>query len=423
MEQTMNTKTRESNLPDSQGFFGQYGGSFLPEHLNPVLVEISEEYEKLRDDPDFQNEMHEIYKHYSGRPTPVFHAKNLSEKLGGAQIFLKREDLNHTGAHKLNHCLGEAMLAKKMGKKKLIAETGAGQHGVALATAAALFGLECDIYMGSVDIKKQAVNVSRMKVLGANVISASEGNGTLKEAVDLAFLKYMEDPETQFYAIGSVVGPHPFPAMVRDFQSIVGIEAKKQLFEMIGRLPSACIACVGGGSNAIGLFTAFLDEDIELFGVEPLGRGEKLGEHAATMTYGESSTLHGFKSYVILDENGNPAKVHSIASGLVYPSVGPQHSYLKDLGKVKYVTATDDQAIDAFFVLSRTEGIIPALESSHAVSYAMRIAPTLKKEDILLVNLSGNGNYTILYKISFIAQTTSCGEDGVCAGNVALRNI
>jgi len=368
--------------------------------LTDVLADITKNYLQIRDDPAFQMELKELLKNYSGRPTSLFHAKNLSNKLGGAQIFLKREDLNHTGAHKLNHCLGEALLAKRMGKKKLIAETGAGQHGVALATAAALVGLKCEIYMGAVDIKKQSSNVMRMKVLGADVIAATQGRGTLKEAVDLAFQRYLADTENQFYAIGSAVGPHPFPMMIRDFQKIIGEEAKVQLFDQAGRLPDSCIACVGGGSNAIGLFTAFLEEDeVELIGVEPLGRGETPGEHAATLTFGKPSELHGFRSYVLLDEHNDPEKVYSIGSGLVYPSVGPQHSYLKDIKRVQYVTATDSEAVEAFYMLSRIEGIIPALESSHAVAFAMKMAKELSSDKILLVNLSGRGDKDLDYVI------------------------
>ena len=357
-------------MPNAEGYFGEHGGAFLPPPLVPIIDEITAAYEKLKDDPTFWEELRTLEKTFTGRPSPILHAKRLSKKIGGAQIYLKREDLNHTGAHKINHCLGEALLAKKMGKKKLIAETGAGQHGVALATAAALVGLECDIYMGEVDMAKERPNVVRMKILGANVIPATHGLKTLKEAVDSAFGAYMEDPVTQFYAIGSVVGPHPFPMMVRDFQSVVGREAREQFKEMTGgKLPDNLVACVGGGCNAIGLFTPFLeDENVKMFGVEPSGTDiETVGNHAATLTKGTKGTIHGFKCYLLQDEKGDPAAVNTVASGLDYPGVGPQHCYLKDIGRVEYKTASDQETIDAFMSLARDQGIIPALESSHAV--------------------------------------------------------
>lgn len=385
----------DHTLPDAQGYFGEYGGSFIPPELESIMVEIAAAYEECRKDPAFRAELARLYKHYVGRPSPIFHAENLSQKYG-ADIYLKREDLNHTGAHKINHCLGEALLAKKMGKKKLIAETGAGQHGVALATAAALVGLECDIYMGEVDIRKEHPNVVRMRILGANVIPATHGRKTLKEAVDSAFEAYMKDPVNQLYAIGSVVGPHPFPMMVRDFQSIIGNEAKVQFKEMTGGLPDNLVACVGGGSNAMGLFTAFLDdEDVAIHGCEPAGRSLNVeGEHAATLTLGEPGVMHGFKSYMLKDKDGEPQEVYSVASGLDYPSVGPQHSYLKDSGRVSYGTVSDDEAIDAFFELSRLEGIIPAIESSHAVAYALKLAKQGEKGS-MLINLSGRGDKDI----------------------------
>ena len=384
--------------PDEQGYFGEYGGSFIPEKLQEIIDEITDAYLELRDDPDFQKELRYLYKHYVGRPSPIFHSKALSDKMGGAQIYFKREDLNHTGAHKINHCLGEALVAKKMGKKKIIAETGAGQHGVALATAAALVGLECDIYMGEVDIKKEHPNVIRMQILGANVIPVSRGTKTLKDAVDAAFEAYVKDPVTQLYAIGSVVGPHPFPMMVRDFQRIVGEEAKGQFEEMTGGKPDNLVACVGGGSNAIGLFTAFLeDEDIEIYGVEPSGKSFKDGEHAATITKGKPGVIHGFKCYLLQDEEGNPNPVYSIASGLDYPGVGPQHSYLHDIKRVNYETINDLEAVDAFYELSRVEGIIPALESAHAVAYAIKLAEKLPEDKTILVNLSGRGDKDIDY--------------------------
>nr|WP_086939122.1 tryptophan synthase subunit beta [Thaumasiovibrio occultus] len=387
--------TFEHALPNSDGYFGEYGGSFIPPELEVIMKEINQAYIECSQDPAFIAELAHLYKHFVGRPSPIFHAENLSRK-HGVDIYLKREDLNHTGAHKINHCLGEALLAKKMGKKKLIAETGAGQHGVALATAAALVGLECDIYMGEVDIAKEHPNVVRMRILGANVIPATHGRKTLKEAVDAAFEAYLKDPITQLYAIGSVVGPHPFPKMVRDFQSIIGNEARVQFQEMTGRLPDNLVACVGGGSNAVGLFTAFLgDESVAIHGVEPAGRSlTEVGEHAATLTLGEPGIMHGFKSYMLKDGDGEPQEVYSVASGLDYPSVGPQHAYLKDSGRVNYGTVNDDEAIDAFFELSREEGIIPAIESSHAVAYALKLAASGVKGSIL-INLSGRGDKDI----------------------------
>jgi len=384
-----------NNMPDEKGYFGEYGGAFIPPQLQIVMDNIESEYKNIKKDQNFIEELADLYTHYVGRPSPIFHAKNLSKKWG-AEIYLKREDLNHTGAHKINHCLGEALLAKKMGKTKLIAETGAGQHGVALATAAALVGLDCDIYMGEVDIEKEHPNVIRMGILGAKVIPVTHGLKTLKEAVDSAFTAYLEDPDTQFYGIGSVVGPHPFPAMVRDFQSVVGIEAKKQFKDMTGKDPKNLVACVGGGSNAMGLFTAFLeDESINLYGVEPGGRTlDKIGEHAATLTLGTPGVLHGFNSYMLQDDAGEPLPVYSIASGLDYPSVGPQHSYLKDIKRVEYKTASDKETINAFFELSREEGIIPALESSHAVAYAKKLAAE-KPGETILINLSGRGDKDI----------------------------
>jgi tryptophan synthase beta chain len=386
------------DTPDKNGYFGEYGGAFIPPQLEAVMKNISAEYEKLKSDPTFFEELFDLYTHYVGRPSPIFHARNLSRKLGGAQIYFKREDLNHTGAHKINHCLGEALLAKRLGKKKVIAETGAGQHGVALATAAALVGLECDIYMGEVDIVKEHPNVIRMKILGAKVVPVKSGLKTLKEAVDEAFVAYLQDPVTQLYCIGSVVGPHPFPGMVRDFQSVVGREAREQFQAMTGQLPGNLVACVGGGSNAIGLFTAFLeDKDVNIVGVEPAGTSFKTGDHAATITMGKPGVIHGFRCYLLQDENGEPAPVNSIASGLDYPGVGPQHSYLHDIKRVNYTYASDKEAIEAFFELSRVEGIIPALESAHAVAEAIKMAPKLSKDETILVNLSGRGDKDIDY--------------------------
>jgi len=387
--------TFEHQLPDDKGFFGEYGGAFLPPDLMDVMADITSAYKTIIKEESFLKELAALYKNYVGRPSPIFHAKNLSRKYG-ADIYLKREDLNHTGAHKINHCLGEALLAKKMGKKKVIAETGAGQHGVALATAAALVGLECDIYMGEVDIVKEHPNVVRMHILGAKVIPATHGRKTLKEAVDAAFEGYLKDPITQLYAIGSVVGPHPFPMMVRDFQSVVGNEAKIQFNEMTGGLPDHVVACVGGGSNAMGLFTAFLDDNnVSLYGVEPAGRSlEEDGEHAASITKGKPGVMHGFNSYMLADDKGEPQEVYSVASGLDYPSVGPQHAYLKDIGRVNYASVSDRESIDSFFELSRLEGIIPAIESAHAVAHALKLA-TEKPGSSILINLSGRGDKDI----------------------------
>jgi tryptophan synthase beta subunit len=366
--------------------------------LEEEFKRIATAYQAICKSSKFINELRRIRKEFQGRPTPVGHCERLSNSIGNCQIYLKREDLNHTGAHKLNHCMGEGLLAKFLGKKKIIAETGAGQHGVALATAAAYFGLECDIYMGEVDIVKQAPNVSRMKLLGARVIPVSHGLKTLNEAVDAAFEAYMKEFEDTIYCIGSVVGPHPFPMMVRDFQSVVGVEARQQFMDMTGELPDAVVACVGGGSNAIGIMSAFLNDPVKLYGVEPLGIGTKLGEHAASLTYGSEGVMHGFNSIMLKDKNGDPAPVYSIASGLDYPSVGPEHAYLHDLGRVNYMTASDDETIEAFSILSKLEGIIPALESAHAVAYAMKLAKEMKSGSIL-INLSGRGDKDLDYVI------------------------
>ncbi len=396
----MTNSIQDYRLPDSNGYFGPYGGSFVPPQLQEVLDEITKHYEAIRSDDSFIRELASLNQHFTGRPSPIFHAENLSRQTGGADIFLKREDLNHTGAHKINHCLGEALVAKRMGKTKLIAETGAGQHGVALATAATIVGLKCDIYMGEIDIKKEYPNVVRMKILGARVVPVDRGTKTLKDAVDAAFEAYLEDPVNQFYAIGSVVGPHPFPMMVRDFQKIVGIEAEQQFREMTGKDPDNLVACVGGGSNAIGLFSAFLEKpNVNIYGVEPAGIGFKVGEHAATLSLGKPGTLHGFHSYLLQDEAGDPLPVYSVASGLDYPGVGPQHSLLKDIGRVNYVTANDKDAIDAFFALSRSDGIIPAIESAHAVAHAIKLARDEDKGRTILVNLSGRGDKDIDFVI------------------------
>jgi tryptophan synthase beta chain len=387
-------KSYFKTTPDEKGFFGEFGGSFIPPHLQEEMDKITDAYYMISKSHEFISELRSIRKHYQGRPTPVYFCKRLSEKLG-SRIYLKREDLNHSGAHKLNHCMGEALLAKYMGKKKLIAETGAGQHGVALATAAAYFGLECEIHMGEVDIKKEHPNVVRMEILGAKVIPVSHGLKTLKEAVDSAFEAYMADPVNSIYCIGSVVGPHPFPMMVRDFQRVVGIEAREQFFDMTGELPDNVMACVGGGSNAAGMFSAFLEDDeVKLWGVEPAGRSYDLGDHACTMKFGSPGMIHGFKCKVLQDEKGEPSPVYSVASGLDYPGVGPEHCLFEQTGRVNYVDATDDEAIEAFYELSRLEGIIPALESAHAVAFAKKHAPNAQRESIL-INLSGRGDKDI----------------------------
>lgn len=382
-----------SQMPDENGYFGEYGGQIIPPELIQIMNDINDAYDEVRQTSAFQDELSDLNRHYVGRPSPVYYAKRLSEKIGGARIFMKREDLNHTGAHKINHCLGEALLAKHMGKTKVLAETGAGQHGVALATACALVGVECEIHMGEIDIEKEHPNVTKMKILGCTLVPVTRGTRTLKDAVDSAFEEYLKDPVNYFYAIGSVVGPHPFPRMVRDFQSIVGKEARAQFLEEQGKLPDIVMACVGGGSNAIGLFTEFLpDESVEMIGVEPAGKGLDTQENAATLTLGSKGALHGFKCYNLQDENGEPLPVYSIASGLDYPGVGPQHCYLKDIGRVRYESVDDKACLDAFMTLSRTEGIIPALESAHAVAYAMDIAKEMSPDQTILINLSGRGD-------------------------------
>ncbi len=391
--------------PTPDGRFGPYGGAYLPDELIPAFKEITDAYETICHSAQFINELRRIRREFQGRPTPVYHCERLSNRLGKCQIYLKREDLNHTGAHKLNHCMGEGLLAKYMGKKKLIAETGAGQHGVAIATAAAYFGMECDVYMGEVDIAKQAPNVTRMKMLGARVIPVTHGLKTLKEAVDAAFDAYMKEYKDAIYCIGSAVGPHPFPMMVRDFQSILGIEAREQFKEMTGLMPDVITACVGGGSNSIGFFTPFLADPVDIVGIEPLGRGPAVGDHAASMAYGSKGVLHGFESILLQDENGEPSPVYSIASGLDYPSVGPEHAFLRDLGRVKYETISDEEAMEAFFLLCRCEGIIPAVESSHAVAYAIRYARTHNTGSILAC-LSGRGDKDI----DFVAESYGYGE-------------
>ena len=390
----MTTLQLKHSTPTNEGFFGNYGGQFINQEIKQELDNIYKSFLSIKDSPDFQAEILSLYKNYSGRPTPTYFAKNLSNKYN-AQIFLKREDLNHTGAHKINHSLGEVLLAKKMGKTKIIAETGAGQHGVAIATACALLNMKCDIYMGAIDIQKERPNVERMKILGANIISVTKDSQTLKEAVDEAFSAYTKDYKNSFYAIGSVVGPHPFPTIVEYFQSIIGIEARLQFLEQTNTLPDYVIACVGGGSNSIGIFNGFIDDNnVKLIGVEPLGKSSKIGENAASITYGKEGILHGFKCLVLQNDDGSIAPAYSIASGLDYPGVGPKHCHLHATQRAIYETINDKEAINAFYELSQTEGIIPALESSHAIAYALKLAK-IQPNSKILVNLSGRGDKDI----------------------------
>jgi len=381
------------NLPDARGHFGPYGGIFVSETLMHALEELKQMYEKYQKDPEFIAEFQRELKHYVGRPSPIYHARRLSDELGGAQIYLKREDLNHTGAHKVNNTMGQALLAKRMGKPRVIAETGAGQHGVATATMAARFGLECVVYMGSEDIKRQSANVYRMKLLGATVVPVESGSKTLKDALNEAMRDWVTNVENTFYIIGTVAGPHPYPMMVRDFNSVVGKECLWQMPEHIGRQPDAVLACVGGGSNAMGIFYDYIAHaGVRLIGVEAAGSGIASGKHAATLTAGTPGVLHGNRTYLLQDENGQITETHSISAGLDYPGVGPEHAWLKDSGRAEYVAITDDEALQAFHKLCRVEGIIPALESSHAVAQAMKIAPSMAKDKVLLVNLSGRGD-------------------------------
>ncbi|NLY55511.1 MAG: tryptophan synthase subunit beta [Firmicutes bacterium] len=374
-------------------YYGEFGGRYVPENLESVLDEVSQAFAQFKDDPGFQQELSYYFKHYVGRPSPLYFAANLTKKLGGAKIYLKREDLNHTGAHKINNTIGQVLLAKRLGKKRVIAETGAGQHGVATATACALFDIECHIYMGEEDCRRQALNVFRMKLLGAEVIPVKRGTRTLKDAVDAALEDLIANYKDTFYMLGSAVGPDPYPEMVKFFQAIIGKEAKEQILAAEGRLPDYLVACVGGGSNAIGLFADFYhDTQVKMIGVEPAGKGLDTPDHAATLTLGKPGILHGFKSYVLQDDNGEPLPVYSIAAGLDYPGVGPEHSFYKDSGRAEYVTITDAEALNAFVELSRTEGIIPALESSHAVAYGIKLAQELSPSEIIIINLSGRGD-------------------------------
>ena len=396
-------KNYRKMYPSADGYFGRFGGSFLPPNLQKAFDEIYTGYLTIARSAKFIAELREIRKNYQGRPTPIYHCQNLSNYYGKVQIYLKREDLNHGGAHKLNNAMGQALLAKYLGKKKLIAETGAGSHGSAVAMAAAYFGLECDIYMGEVDMEKQAANVARMRVLGARVIPVSFGSRTLKEAVDAAFENYAKEYKTAFYCLGSAVGPHPYPLIVRDFQEIIGREAKQQYLEMTGELPDIVCACVGGGSNAIGMFEAFLEEPVNIVGVEPMGKGQEIGNNAATITFGKEKILHGFNSLVLENPDGSPATAYSIASGLDYPGVGPEHAFLHEVGRVQYESVTDDEAAEAFFMLSKLEGIIPAIESAHALAYAIRCSRQMKSGSIL-VNLSGRGDKDLDFMIEKYPQ-------------------
>jgi len=381
------------DLPDASGHFGPYGGVFVSETLIYALDQLKEAYARYKNDPEFIAEFEYELKHYVGRPSPVYHARRWSEHFGGAQVYLKREDLNHTGAHKINNAVGQALLARRMGKPRVIAETGAGMHGVAAATIAARYGMECVVYMGAEDIKRQVQNVYRMKLLGATVVSVESGSKTLKDALNEAMRDWVANVENTFYIIGTVAGPHPYPMMVRDFQSVIGREAKVQMLEMAGRQPDAVLACVGGGSNAIGIFYPYIpEESVRLIGVEAAGYGLESGKHAATLCAGKIGVLHGNRTYLLQDENGQIIETHSISAGLDYPGVGPEHAWLKDSGRAEYVAVTDDEALKAFHDLCRLEGIIPALESSHALAYAAKIAPRMKKDQILLVNLSGRGD-------------------------------
>ena len=384
------------DLPDKRGHFGDYGGMFVSETLMQPLKELRDAYERLRDDPAFLKEFADDLRHYVGRPSPLYLAKRLTENWGGAKIYLKREDLNHTGAHKINNTIGQALLARHMGKKRVIAETGAGQHGVATATVAARFGMQCVVYMGSEDMKRQAVNVYRMKLLGAEVVPVESGSKTLKDALNEAMRDWVTNVENTFYIIGTVAGPHPYPMLVRDFQCVIGRETRKQIKELEKRLPDALVACVGGGSNAIGLFYPFIkDKGVAMYGVEAAGEGVATGHHAATLCAGKPGVLHGNRTYLLETEDGQITETHSISAGLDYPGVGPEHAYLKDSGRARYVSITDKEALESFHELTRTEGIMPALESSHALAYAKKLAPELGKDKIIVINLSGRGDKDI----------------------------
>ena len=385
--------TEKYNMPDERGHFGPYGGIFVAETLMPPIQELNEAYQRYLADPVFIAELDADLKYYVGRPSPLYHAERWSRELGGAQIYLKREDLNHTGSHKINNTVGQALLAKRMGKTRIIAETGAGQHGVATATIAARLGLECVIYMGAVDVARQSLNVYRMKLLGATVVAVESGSKTLKDALNEALRDWVTNVDNTFYIIGTVAGPHPYPAMVRDFQSIIGREAKEQCLEATGRLPDALVACVGGGSNAIGLFYPFIeDKSVKMYGVEAAGDGVSTGRHSAPLCAGRPGVLHGNRTYLMCDDDGEIIETHSISAGLDYPGVGPEHAWLKDTGRANYFNITDSEALEGFYALTRMEGIIPALESSHAMAYTIKLAPTMSKDETIIINLSGRGD-------------------------------
>jgi len=385
--------TQKYNMPDARGHFGVYGGIFVAETLMPAIDELNTAYQHYMQDPDFIAELDKDLQYYVGRPSPLYHAERWSQALGGAQIYLKREDLNHTGSHKINNTVGQALLAKRMGKTRIIAETGAGQHGVATATVAARLGLECIVYMGAVDVARQSLNVYRMKLLGAKVVAVESGSKTLKDALNEALRDWVTNIDNTFYIIGTVAGPHPYPAMVRDFQAILGRESRAQCLEQTGKLPDTLVACVGGGSNAMGLFYPFIDDaSVKLIGVEAAGDGVETGRHSAPLCAGRPGVLHGNRTYLMSDDDGEIIETHSISAGLDYPGVGPEHAWLKDSGRAQYVNITDDEALGGFYALTRMEGIIPALESSHAMAYILKLAPTMKKDEIIIVNLSGRGD-------------------------------
>jgi tryptophan synthase beta chain len=396
----------EEEIMIRKGYFGQFGGRFVPETLIPVLDDLEKAYLKYSRDEEFNSELRLLLSEYSGRPTPLYFSARLTDKFGGAKIYLKREDLNHTGAHKINNALGQVLLASRMGKKRIIAETGAGQHGVAVATVAARFGMECHVFMGVEDMERQALNVDKMRILGAEVIPVTSGSQTLKDATNEAIRDWVTNADTTYYIIGSAVGPHPYPSMVRDFQRIIGDEVKKQIVEQEGRLPDHLIACVGGGSNAIGIFYPFVDDkDVKMTGVEAAGKGIETGEHAATLTAGTLGVLHGSRSFLLQDEDGQVIPAYSVSAGLDYPGVGPQHSYFMETGRVSYTSVTDSEAVEAFLLLSRLEGIIPALESSHALAYTAKLAPTLPKDFIVVVNLSGRGDKDMASVSNFLKRS------------------
>ncbi len=392
LDKNLNPESYQS-VPDHGGHFGIFGGRFVAETLMPLILEVEKAYYRYKDDPEFREELEYLAKHYVGRPSPLYFARRLTENLGGAKIYFKRDELNHTGAHKINNTLGQILLAKRMGKKRIIAETGAGQHGVATATVCALFDLPCVVYMGATDIERQSPNVFRMKLLGAEIVPVTSGTGTLKDAMNDALRDWVANVEDTFYIIGTAAGPHPYPEMVRDFQTVIGDEAKVQIEEAEGRLPDMLVACIGGGSNAIGLFHPFLDDkEVEIHGVEAAGRGLESGEHAASLTGGEPGVLHGNRTYLLQDEDGQIKDAHSISAGLDYPGIGPEHSWLNDTGRVKYVAITDDEALEAFQICCRTEGIIPALEPSHALAHVCKIAPAMDKHKIIIMNMCGRGD-------------------------------